>query len=208
VKGDGGPGFPQPLGLPGTKAIGVYGTTADPNGAGVLGENTAGGNAGEFSGNVAVSGNMTVSGNATVQGIELQVNGQAIIKSHANVGGNLQVIHDLAVSGAVSAAGTVTANDIILPNADCAEDFDIRLGTNVEPGTVMALDERGLLQESRHSYDKKVAGVISGAGKFKPGLILGRAKGQSGRVLAPAFRRDLIRTTVYDRFSHRATRAA
>jgi hypothetical protein len=59
------------------------------------------------------------------------------------------------------------------------KDFDIGLSTNVEPVTVMVLDERGLLQESRKAYDKKVAGVISGAGKFKHGLILGRDKGQS-----------------------------
>jgi hypothetical protein len=66
--------------------------------------------------------------------------------------------------------------DVILTNQDCAEDFDIGFCTNVEPGTVMALDEQGLLQESRQAYDKKVAGVISGAGEFKPGLILGRSK--------------------------------
>jgi hypothetical protein len=36
VKGDGGPGFPE-IAFPGRKAIGVYGTAADPNGAGVLG---------------------------------------------------------------------------------------------------------------------------------------------------------------------------
>jgi hypothetical protein len=75
---------------------------------------------------------------------------------------------------------TVTVRgDVVLTNQDCAEDFDIGPCTNVEPGTVMALDERGLLQESRNAYDKKVAGVISGAGEFKPGLILGREKGQS-----------------------------
>jgi hypothetical protein len=68
--------------------------------------------------------------------------------------------------------------DVILTNQDCAEDFDIGLCTNVEPGTVMALDEQGLLQESRQPYDKKVAGVISGAGTFKPGLILGRKEEQ------------------------------
>jgi hypothetical protein len=80
----------------------------------------------------------------------------------------------------VHVTGTLTADvDVVLTNQDCAEDFDIGLCTNVEPGTVMALDEHGFLQESRQAYDKKVAGVISGAGEFKPGLILGRNKGQS-----------------------------
>jgi hypothetical protein len=43
VEGDGGNGFPGPAGVPGRIAIGVRGTTSDPNGAGVQGENKAGG---------------------------------------------------------------------------------------------------------------------------------------------------------------------
>jgi hypothetical protein len=57
VKGDGGAGAPSAVpGVPGRMAIGVYGTSADPSGAGVLGENTAGGMAGQFDGNVWVTG--------------------------------------------------------------------------------------------------------------------------------------------------------
>jgi hypothetical protein len=36
--------------------------------------------------------------------------------------------------------------DVILTNQDCAEDFDIGLCTNAETGTVMVLDEGGLLR--------------------------------------------------------------
>jgi hypothetical protein len=56
VKGDGGAGGPFVAGTPGRTGIGVYGTSADPNGAGVWGENTAGGMAGQFDGNVWVTG--------------------------------------------------------------------------------------------------------------------------------------------------------
>jgi hypothetical protein len=73
--------------------------------------------------------------------------------------------------------GTVSVTgDVQITGSDCAENFDIAACAEFEAGTVMVLDDRGLLHESRYAYDKKVAGVISGAGKFKPGLILGHDK--------------------------------
>jgi hypothetical protein len=72
--------------------------------------------------------------------------------------------------------------DIILLNADCAEDFDITVTEEVEPGTVMVINEEGGLRPSTEPYDKKVAGVISGAGNFKPGMILDRQPGLSNRM--------------------------
>ena len=38
----------------------------------------------------------------------------------------------------------------------------------------MILNDEGLLEPSQQPYDKKVAGIISGAGNYKPGIILGR----------------------------------
>jgi hypothetical protein len=64
--------------------------------------------------------------------------------------------------------------DILLHNADCAEDFDIAESEKIEPGSVMVLNHEGKLQQSNKAYDKKVAGVISGAGNLKPGIILGK----------------------------------
>jgi len=64
--------------------------------------------------------------------------------------------------------------DIVLRNGDCAEDFDVVEGLEVEPGTVMAIDDRGRLTPSQSAYDRKVAGVISGAGSCRPGIVLGR----------------------------------
>jgi hypothetical protein len=54
--------------------------------------------------------------------------------------------------------------DIRLTNADCAEDFDVSGTDKAEPGTVMVLGNEGALSESQQAYDKRVAGVISGAG--------------------------------------------
>ena len=62
--------------------------------------------------------------------------------------------------------------DIFLQNADCAEDFDLSEAAKAEPGTVVVIDEEGRLRPSMQPYDRKVAGVISGAGNCRPGLVL------------------------------------
>jgi len=62
--------------------------------------------------------------------------------------------------------------DIRLTNADCAEDFTIGVDAAVEPGTVMVLGEEGALFPSQQAYDKRVTGVVSGAGEYKPGIVL------------------------------------
>jgi hypothetical protein len=72
--------------------------------------------------------------------------------------------------------------DIRLENADCAEDFDVFAFEEVEPGTVMVIDEAGSLQQSRQAYDKRVAGVISGAGGYKPGIVLDRQQARADRM--------------------------
>jgi hypothetical protein len=67
--------------------------------------------------------------------------------------------------------------DITLAGADCAEDFDVadpESKDNIEAGTVMVLTENGSLQQSYQEYDKKVAGIVSGASGYKPGIILDR----------------------------------
>ena len=63
--------------------------------------------------------------------------------------------------------------DIVLQNGDCAEDFDAADG-DLEPGTVVVINEEVKLEPSRKEYDKRVAGVVAGAGSYQPGIILGR----------------------------------
>lgn len=82
---------------------------------------------------------------------------------------------DLQVNGNGHVTGQLTVDiDIILSASDCAEEFDLQAAGGVEPGTVMVLDEMGTLEPSRQVYDKKVAGVVSGAGDYRPGMILNR----------------------------------
>lgn len=71
--------------------------------------------------------------------------------------------------------------DIRLANADCAEDFDIHGAEVVEPGTVMVLNDEGALIPCGRAYDKRVAGVISGAGSYKPGIVLDKQPGRGNR---------------------------
>lgn len=84
--------------------------------------------------------------------------------------GDVRVIGDVRVTG-----------DIILTNADCAEDFDITDTDLVEPGTVMVLGEEGALYPSQQAYDRRVAGVVSGAGDYKPGIVLDKQQSSNTR---------------------------
>jgi hypothetical protein len=77
------------------------------------------------------------------------------------------------------AGDVMVTGDIILINSptsgDIAEDFDVAdLQTNLEPGTVLIINAEGKLCASNIPYDTRVAGVVSGAGEFKPAVVLQR----------------------------------
>jgi len=76
-----------------------------------------------------------------------------------------------------------STGDITLSNEDCAEDFDIVEDEQIEPGSVMVIQSEGKLKQSNLPYDKRVAGVISGAGNYRPGIVLG--KGDSKGIRKP-----------------------
>lgn len=84
--------------------------------------------------------------------------------------GRVWVTGELAVGG-----------DIVLANADCAEDFDVANTASAAPGTVVVIGEHGVLHPSSKAYDKCVVGVISGAGDYKPGLILDKQPSSANR---------------------------
>jgi len=77
--------------------------------------------------------------------------------------------------GGVEITGTLKVDgDIVFAGGDCAEEFDVGTLDEIEPGSVVVLDGRGSLRPCEQSYDKKVAGVVSGAGNYRPGMILDR----------------------------------
>jgi hypothetical protein len=86
----------------------------------------------------------------------------------------LYVKHDGNRLAAIFLGSVIVTGDISMNNGDCAEDFDLADGCAAEPGAVMVLDDEGHLRESSSAYDRRVAGVISGAGSFKPGIVLDR----------------------------------
>jgi hypothetical protein len=111
---------------------------------------------------------------AAVTGIQLNPNtnaagiyGKGKVAGHFE--GNVEVTGDILLLGA---------------SQDFAEDFDISAGglNEIEPGTVMVLNEKGALEPSHQAYDTKVAGVISGACGLRPGIVLGRQESRSRRL--------------------------
>ena len=151
------------------KATGVHGVSVA--GAGVWGASHNGfGVCGESANNDGVhasTNSLTAVAVAAYQLNKLSPK-PAIYAKHSDKNGPAAVF-----DGHVSVSGNlVVAGDISLTNADCAEHFDISHGSLAEAGTVMVLDGESSLSESARPYDKRVAGVISGAGHFKPGLVL------------------------------------
>jgi len=72
--------------------------------------------------------------------------------------------------------------DIVLRNADCAEEFECAEEQIPVPGTVVVLDDDGSVRVGTQPYDRRVAGIVSGAGDHRPALVLDRRRGPRPRV--------------------------
>jgi hypothetical protein len=100
-----------------------------------------------------------------------------------NINGSLKVSGDTTLTGNLSAPNsTLTCFDVSISGGDCAEEFNVTNSEAVEPGTVLSLDADGVLCTSRRAYDKKVAGVVSGGGEYKPGIVLDKQQSSSKRA--------------------------
>jgi hypothetical protein len=90
---------------------------------------------------------------------------------------------NVAVNGNITTVNTINVQqDVILAGADCAEQFDVHPATAAEPGTIVVFDDEGMLRESYYPYDKRVAGVVSGAGEFRPAIVLDRRASSEKRI--------------------------
>lgn len=114
-------------------------------------------------------------------------NARAVVQG---VGGDLVLIPESFIgrgaamvvktgSGDVLLSGNLAISrgkDITLAGADCAEQFEIAPAEleGAEPGTVMVVGAEGALEACRRAYDTRVAGVVSGAGDYQPGIVLDR----------------------------------
>ena len=120
-----------------------------------------------------------------------------------------------------AATGDISLNgDLSLASADCAEQFDMQDASSAEPGTIVVIDDEGKLRESQSAYDKRVAGVVSGAGNYKPGIVLDKQASSAGRAsvalvgkvyckvdadFAPITVGDLLTTSARAGFAMKAT---
>jgi len=100
--------------------------------------------------------------------------------------GNVEIKGDLNHTGNITMGGgninMISPADVVF--SDCAENFDVANAREAEPGTVMVIDDTGALRPAERAYDKRVAGVISGAGDYRPAIILNgqRAKHETAPV--------------------------
>jgi hypothetical protein len=141
------------------KLHGVFGICHDPNGGGVFGHNDAGGFAAVFDGRVS--------------------QGPCETAGDHRVTGSVQVAGDHQVAGNVHVTG-----DVQLAGGDLAEEFAVVGDIEVEPGCVVVLADDDGVRVSDQPYDRRVAGVMSGAGNYRPGLILDRKAGADRCPLA------------------------
>ena len=124
----------------------------------------------DVAGDIAATGNVNALGNiggANITGAHVTcLNGLSTIGAVSHTG-------DMQVNGNVTTSGNITTNgDIFVPGADCAEHFDVAEAGAIEAGAVVVIDQEGALRRSWHAYDKKVAGVVSGAGGYRPGIVM------------------------------------
>jgi hypothetical protein len=85
-------------------------------------------------------------------------------------------IFSSSASGPAAVFDGMTRTNVleIVGGSDLAERFEVSGGATAEPGTVMVIDSDnpGHLTPATTAYDRRVAGVVSGAGDVATGLVL------------------------------------
>jgi hypothetical protein len=182
---------------------GVYGGSVGGVATGVTGESFLGtGVDGKTNSGVGVTGRTESSSKSAIFGFNgakgrtpgkqpgegVGVWGHTTVENGSGVYGTVEpgLTQAAGVTGVGAVAGRFFGNvevtgDVSLVGQDCAEDFDIADAEGLDPGTVMVVGEEGRLRQSHQGYDKRVAGVISGASDFKAGIVLGRRHSQIDR---------------------------
>jgi hypothetical protein len=105
----------------------------------------------------------------------------AQIALYRGAGGGATIVLDADQGG----EGRITTQVLeITGGSDFSENFDIRGKSEAQPGMLVKIDTAnpGELAVSDGAYDRAVAGVVSGAGGVRPGLLMGqRASIADGR---------------------------
>ncbi len=87
--------------------------------------------------------------------------------------------------------GRVTTQEIEVTGEDLAEFFTVNssnLVSDIRPGVLLSIDEEnpGDVVMTSEAYDKKIAGIISGANGVRPGLLMGGEMGRADETLPAA----------------------
>jgi len=83
----------------------------------------------------------------------------------------------IEIDGSYNGVGRVTTNELqITGGSDITEPFSVAFFKDMKTGMVLSIDDEnpGELKVSSEAYDRCVAGIISGAGGVRPGLIMGQ----------------------------------
>jgi hypothetical protein len=176
-----------------TSLNGVSGLSHDPHNAGVLGVNDGGGwGVTGRSANVGVSGECLSTTGVGVHGKGgvlagffeggVKVVGELYSEgsSAARFYGPVEIHGQTTIDGNVALNGSMTVQsggDVVF--ADFAEHFDAVPGHILEPGAVVVLTDTGEIQPCDSEYDTRVVGVVSGAGTYRPAMILDRRPGET-----------------------------
>jgi len=102
--------------------------------------------------------------------------GGAFVKL-ANADGKVTIELDADYGGSGGPGRVITQELEITGGSDLSEQFEITApGGQPQPGQVVSIDPKrpGQLRVSARSYDRTVAGVISGAGGIRPGMLMGQ----------------------------------
>ena len=121
-------------------------------------------------------GEISVNNAAGVEKMELDGDdgdGGAVIRLH-NAAGTTTITLDADLAG----DGRITTQELsITGGSDLSEKFDVSAAAeSVTPGALVCIDPQnpGKLMLSSKAYDRTVAGVVSGAGGVKTGMIMGQ----------------------------------
>lgn len=182
VRGETGTGIGV-KGLSNSSGIGVEGISNV--GFGVFGKSNKTGVAGQTASDVDAGVNGRNDGNGF--GVFGESFGGPGVEGHSTNGTGVSGFSEHGLAGRFQGDVEVTGNlnmssqtsDITL--GDVAEGFSTQDEEIIEPGTVVVLNQDGLVRRGDAAYDKKVAGVISGAGGYRPAIVLDKQHSQPGQ---------------------------
>ncbi|HAA14880.1 MAG TPA: hypothetical protein DCE41_25595 [Cytophagales bacterium] len=139
-------------------------------------------------------GNIYLGGNG--QDGDVQVKNEAgTVTAHLDGHGGSLILGGTGVNGDIKMKDNTNTEtirilgangDIEFMNADLAEEFELQesIVEDVEAGTVMIMNDQGQILPCDTVYDGRVVGVISGAGSYKPALVLDKKAGNNRQPIA------------------------